>query len=295
MRSGRRSAVQWLAQPELSAVHATYVVATGAPCTDPKTEGLLVGPVTEVNNRLLSASLDVGRFWKSYLQERIELADPTQACVTALVDAGCGEMQVDQTAGAIKNRLHEARTLFLSRFPKISEQLDLRARPLRERWETLGEGLLRDVERQIWNNSPPDDFWPAKTTGWLVQPIRGGDGDCDSQNDRFWIEAMLTDADPGVPEVVRVAWLMTKLAIENHTRHRSSDTALVAPWQYASVPLVLSAAAEVELLRGDELPIARAMELWHFGDAKTAARVEAWWKDFKANPTPLPVALRKLT
>lgn len=297
-KSSRRATVRWSAASEFSAAWATFVVATSAPCTDPKTEALLITPVADINSRLLSASIDVSKFWNHYLDERLADEDLSNAATSALLAAGCNEMQLDQTAKTIANRLTDARAAFFGRYPKLSEQLDLRGRPLRERWDTYGEGLLRGVERQIWNNSPPEDWWTTRTIGWLTQPIVGGQGgigvDGDSSPGRFWVEAMLTDADPAVPEVLRVAWLMTSLAIENHTRGRSTDTGLMLPWQYASVPLVLAAAADVELVGGPELPIERAMAMWKFGDAATATKVAAWWRDFTANPQPLPVALRKL-
>ncbi len=248
-RGSRRSTIRWIAHPEFSAARAAYVVATGAPCNDPKTEALLIGPIADINDRLLSASIDVSAFWNDYVNQRFADSDLAEASTAALTKAGCNEMQLDQTAKIIKNRLGDARAAFLGRYPKLIEQLELRGRPLRERWDTYGEGLLREVERQIWNNSPPNDWWPTRTLACLVQPLVGGDGEYDSGSERFWIEAMLTDTDPAVPEVVRVAWLVTQIAIANHTRQRSGDTALLKPWQYASVPLVLAAAAEVELVR----------------------------------------------
>ncbi|MGB7327243.1 MAG: hypothetical protein WBD31_20370 [Rubripirellula sp.] len=297
-RGSRRAKVRWISTPELSVARAAYVVATGAPCSDAKTESLLIGPIADINDRLLSASIDVSAFWNHYFAGRFAESDLADATASALMAAGCNEMQLDQTAKVVKNRLGDVRTAFQSRYPKLTEQLDLRGRPLRERWDTYGEGLLREVERLIWKNSPPSDWWPTRTSAWLVQPLVGGDGGYGSggsdDGERFWIEAMLTDADPKVPEVVRVAWLVTQVAIANHSRQRSGETGLLTPWQYASVPLVLSAAAEVELVRGDELPIARAMELWNFGDPTAAARLTQWWKELVATPMPLPVALKKL-
>ncbi len=293
-RGSRRANIRWFAHPEFSAALAAYFVATGAPCTDAKLEAMLIGPLADINSRLMSASIDVGGFWRHYVAGRFGDLDIGEATAPALSLAGCNEMQLDQTAKIVKNRLGDARAAFMGRFPKLGEQLELRGRPLRERWDTYGEGLLREVEKQIWNNSPPADWWPTRTHGWLLQPMLGGAGDHDGSAERFWMEAMLTDVDPGVPEVLRVAWLVTQIAIDNHTRQRSGDTALRMPWRYASVPLVLSAAAEVELVRGDRLPIEKAMELWRFGDPATAAKVAAWWGDYKKSPAPLPIALRKL-
>ena len=72
--------IRWVADPELSAAHSAYVVATGAPCTDSKTEQLLVGPVTDINNRLLSSSIDVAVFWQHYLAGLLSGAETSEAC-----------------------------------------------------------------------------------------------------------------------------------------------------------------------------------------------------------------------
>jgi hypothetical protein len=290
----KQVAIRWSAHGELSAAHAAYVVATGARCTDPKTEALLIEPVTEVNNRLVSSSIDVGAFWQSYLVERLRDTEMNVACAMALMSSGCSELQVEQTTKAISGRLSDARLAFMQRFPKLAEQLELRARPLREKWDTYGPGLLRDVGRQIWDNSPPENWWMPRVQGWLVQPVRGGDGGFDVHSERFWIEAMLTDADPLVPEVLRIAWLVTRMAIERHIRERSGDLSLSRAWSLVSVPLVLTAAAELELIRGGDLPIARAMELWQIGDAQIAERLRQWWQQLRQTPQPLPVALKAL-
>jgi hypothetical protein len=286
--------IQWVAHAELSAAHAAYIVATGRPCTDPKTEQLLVAPVTDINSRLLSASMDVGTFWQRYLHELLEDAEIRRACTVALMSSGCSELQVEQTAKAFSHRLTDARLAFMQRFPKLSEQLELRAKPLRDKWDTVGPGLLRDVGQQIWKDSPPDDWWASRVTALMIQPMRGGDGGYDSYNDKFWIEAMLTDVDPAVPEVLRVAWLITGMAIDRYTREKSGGHTLSTPWSLVSVPLVLSAAANLDLIDRDRLPIPRAMQLWQLSDAGVSEKLSRWWDDFKRSSTPLPAALKVL-
>ncbi len=286
--------VRWIAHTELSAAHAAFVVATGARCTDQKTEQLLVDPVTDINNRLLSSSIDVSSFWQHYLSETMNGADVTRACTVALLASGCSELQIEQTTKAISHRMNSARQAFLQRFPKLAEQLELRARPLRDRWDTVGPGLLGEVGRLVWQESPPSDWWTQRIDALTVQPVRGGDGGFDAFRSTIWVEAMLTDVDPAVPEVLRVAWLITRMAIESYTRERSADQSLSTPWSLVSVPLVLSAARRLDIIGGSELPIHRAMELWQFSDAATAATLARWWDDYLDQPKPLPAALLAL-
>ncbi|MAI31374.1 MAG: hypothetical protein CMM07_06855 [Rhodopirellula sp.] len=286
--------IQWVAHPELSAAHAAYLVATRAPCNDPKTEQTLIQPVTEANNRLFSASVDVGQFWQQYLLQVLSDVPMEQACGVALLAAGANEMQVEQTSKAVANRLGDARLAFTNRYPKLAEQLDLRARPLRERWETYGPGLLNQVGKQIWGDRPPADWWMPQVTALMVQPMRGGDGGYDASGARLWLEAMLTDVDPRVPEVLRVAWLVTSMAIDNYARGTSGELSLMRPWSLVSVPLVLNAGRELELLRGEELPMNEAMKLWHFADEEVAATVSQWWAVQADSTAPLPARLKRL-
>lgn len=297
MSVARKVNIRWTADVEMSAAHAAYVVARGLPCVDQKMEQLMIGPVTEINSRLLASSIDVAAFWQRYLSETLDEVETAQACMLSLLSAGCSELQVEQTGKAVSNRLSDARRAFLRRFPKLGQQLELRAKPLRDRWQTYGPGLLREVERQIWQNSPPGDWWAPRLSVCLVQPVLGGDGGYDANSAKIWIEAMLTDVDPAVPEVLRVAWLITRMAIETHTRERSSDQSLARPWALASVPLVLTAAAELELISPGPPPVQRAMQLWQRSDVGAADVLSDWWSrsnEADTANTPLPLALKQL-
>ena len=292
------STIRWTPSSKLSEIHVAQTVAMGRQLTDRKTEQALVAPATQINQRLLSASLDVGEFWQRLFDETAFDSDNPRACEIALVAAGCSELQVEQTAKAISSRLGECRIAFHRRFPKLAEQLTLRSQPLRERWATVGPGMLNGITKQVWGGPAPRDWWPTRIEGLMVQPIRGGAGGYDIDTAQFWMEAMLTDVDPAVPEVLRVAWLVTRLATESHTRGTAAgETSL--PWGIGSVPLVLSAAAELDLLQTSSLPIARAVEIWHLGDAVVGQIAQQWWNQWQASKTtrgnsPLPVALADL-
>ena len=296
--------VRWTPHPRLSAIHAAYVIASGGESVDPPCQRLLLGPVTELNDRLLSASVDVRLFWRRLIQETA--ADRSlperpggdrideRACEIALTAAGVSEFQLEATAQAVARRIGECRSAFYSRFPKLADQLRLRSGPLKERWETYGPGLLHAVARRIWDGDPPPDWWPPRFEALLLQPIRGGAGDFDAEGQRFWLEAMLTDAEPTVPEVLRVAWLMTRIAIETHTREKSGERSVSLPWSFGSVPILLAAAGDLELVADAMGSIPTAMRLWQLGDDAVAATVVHWWRRQSADPRPLPIALQSL-
>ncbi|MCG8651604.1 MAG: hypothetical protein MI861_17310, partial [Pirellulales bacterium] len=269
-------------------------VATGASCVDAKTEQLLVEHVAGINTRLISASMDVREFWHRYRGEIADHDDHGRACAAALLAAGCSEFQIEQTSKAISSLLSDCRIAFQHRFPKLAEQLQLRARPLQERWETFGPGLLGDVQKQIWRDAPPSNWWPSRAKGLLIQPIRGGDGGVLPETNKFWIEAVLTDVDPMVTEVLRVAWLVTRLAVASHFNEIDGGPNLVSAWTLASVALVLQAGLELELVRTTDLPIVNAVRHWRLSDEAVGEKLHAWWQQTRQAQTPLPMALQEL-
>lgn len=286
--------VKWRAQPRLSAIHAAYVVATSRRCSDVKTEAAIAPAVTEINQRLLSASLDIAAFWQRLMIEAAADQEDRVACEIAVRASGCSELQLDSTTAAVVNRIGECRVVIAGHFPKLNEQLALRGRPLIERYDAYGPGLLRGVADFVWDNSPPKDWWPPRFDGVLVQPMLGGDGGYDADGQRFWIEAMLTDVDPKVPEYLRIVYLLTSAAIDLHTRGKSGEHSISLPWSLAAVPIVLTVAAELGLIAADPLPIETACRLWHLGDSTTAQTVAAWWIPQRPSRPPLPVALKAL-
>lgn len=312
----KKSNIRFQPAVDLSVVHAAFVVATGGVCSDPKTEQSLVGPTSEINTRLLSSTADIRAFWSALFASVSAGIPARQACEPALITAGCNELQVDQTAAAVASRLDECRIAFHGRFPKLGDQLVLRAGPLKDRWQTYGPGLLIETARKIWASAPPDNWWPATIDCLLVQPVRGGDGGFDSGQSRVWIEAMLTDADPTVSELFRLAFWITQVAVGRHldatlgrapspspmppelmqpegfgsgTHRRSS-----LPWRLGCVPVVLAAGAELDLFRSSTLPIKTAIQLWRLGDEAVGQVVDKWWEQWGHSGAAMPVALKAL-
>ncbi|TWT93758.1 hypothetical protein [Stieleria varia] len=287
------SQVQFKPSVDLSAIHAAYVVATGAACTDERTENLLVKPAAELNTRLLSSSIDIPMFWHSLYAAYAAGESEQTACESALSAGGCSELQLEQTGKAVARLVAECTGKFKKRFPKLEAQLELRANPLKTKWETCGPGLLIQSAALIWDSTPPTGWWPAKIHGWLVQPIRGGDGQFDAKTQRFWIEAMLTDGDPRIPEVLRVGWLVTQLAIARNSGTKVADSSGRMPWGLGTIPIVLAAGAELDLVHGP-LPIADTVRWWRMGDDAIAKILIDWWGQWRQTKTSMPVALKAL-
>jgi len=283
----------------LSGIHAARVVASGN-CIDAATEKALAGPVAQLNQRLISQSIDVAIFWPALIREVARNKDGSggkvsdqASCEQALIAAGISEFQSEQTSRAVAHLLGQCREAFATRYPKLRDQLQLRAGPLRQSWETVGPGMLRSISKRIWSGDPPDDWWPARVEGHLVQPMRGGDGNIAGEK-RFWIEAMLTDADPALPEVLRIAFLVTRMAIEAHVRQRSGDVLSSLPWTEAACVVVLDTAAEFGLVSAADPPLDAAVARWLRGDTWSAEVLRSWADQWHQTKAAMPVALKAL-
>ncbi|MCD0461661.1 hypothetical protein [Roseiconus lacunae] len=307
----KKSNLRFQTANELSVIHASYVVGTGARCTDQATEEKLAPPTSQINTRLASSMIDVSRFWSALFAE-VAAGNPIRvSCEAALSAAGCSELQIESTAAALCSQLDDCRIALSGRFPKLQEQLKLRAGPLRDRWQTYGPGLLIESAKLIWHSAPPEQWWPENVDCLLVQPFRGGDGGFDSGSKRIWIEAMLTDPDPVVTEVIRLAYLTTQVAIGQHLEQSLGPGGLqsdqpegfgsgtlrqsLLPWDLGTVPIVLKAAKNLGLHTQHDLPVQKTIELWRLGDGEVASVVASWWQQWGDRDVAMPVSLKALS
>lgn len=248
--------------------------------------------ISDLHTRLIASSVDVADFWDSWSDAIVAGDESNVAISEAMSHAGGTFLQSDSTTGGIARRVRELWVSTQSMYPKLGQQLPLRTGPIRSQWDTYGPGILKNIERQIWKSDPPSDWWPTQINVRMVHPIRGGGGDICGDGRSFWIEAMLTDSDPAIPEVLRMAWLACRVAIDTHLRSRSGVVELRRGWSWASVPLVLTAAAEIGVTP-QPISIGSAMQHWKFSDPAIARRVETWWND-RDESVPMPVRLRGL-
>jgi len=144
-------------------------------------------------------------------------------------------------------------------FPKLLEQLPLRARPLQEQWLGFGPGLLAHLGRLTQKN-----LLVAEARVVLLQPVLGGDGVAHVDQNLVHIEAVLTNPMVELPEVVRLAWLLSQLHLDLplHSEAIGSGVlARIAP--LAMLPPILAAAEVIELSKCNESVAELAIEHWH--------------------------------
>ncbi len=295
---------------------------------DPVAGTAFIRESQRVTDRLISSTVDENLFWEQLSDELVSSgsdAPLTPAlCEVALLRSGHSQLQSDQTAAAIHRSLDSCRRLLANDQPRLADQLRLRYAPLKQAYEAYGPGLLRSVGKQIWNGSPPKNWWPGRVTVHAVQPLQTGAAGRSSCQGSVWIEAVLTDISPTVPEWLRLAYQLTQMAIDTHTRTHASGgsdgkqageakSATELPWTLGVIPLIFDRAADAGTIATNPLPIATAMELGWASDDSVAAHLatrgamtdgncgdladvlDRWWCDVGRTSHAFPIALKDLS
>ncbi len=205
-----------------------------------------------------AAPFDTARFWSllvghsAIIDSNTELA---QAVVRKAAIRVGDRTAISQLAGFVS----DIEAAYNQLFPKFLEQLPLRARPLQEHWLGFGSGLLAHLGRLTQK-----DLLVSEARVVLLQPILGGAGVAHIDLNLVRIEAVLTNPMVELPEVVRLAWLLSQLQLDLPIH---SDTiganllARLAP--LAMLPPILAAAEVMELSKCDESVAELAIEQWH--------------------------------
>ncbi|SMP47181.1 hypothetical protein SAMN06265222_102257 [Neorhodopirellula lusitana] len=274
--------------------------------------------------RLVSASLEPSAFWSHLVDDLVSHSgdEPLtpQICEVALLRAGHSQLQSEQTAAAVFRSLDTCRITLAGELPRMAEQLRLRYAPLKQAFEAYGPGMLRSIGNQIWNGAPPKGWWPNKVTVHAVQPLQSGAAGHSPHQSAVWIEAVLTDISPKVPEWLRLVYHLSELAIDTHTRTHASNSGIDTsgkssstelPWSLGIVPLVLDQAIDrgllpTGLLPDGQMPIDEAIRLWRssdtfenllgpgIDDASLALLIQEWWLEVGMHTKAFPIALKEL-
>ena len=317
---------RWIASTSLSVVRG--IVATGTPPgsgpaggepiklpgVDASTTAALHQRGLQLDRRLVDASVRTHRFYTELIDD-LTAADvdamPSAAAIeSVLLRCGVSVLAIDPLAASVHRDLDAAANSLTAAVPRLSEQLRLRMGPLRSGFDSYGPGVLRSVGRTIWNGPEPADWWPKTVTVHGVMPWRGGASDAHPADPSVWIEAMLTDRDPRVPEWMRLAFQVLRVAAGRHTGTGSQAgdpaAAQTLPWSVGMIPVLIdaaSAAGAIPPLQEDDFAsaVATALQLWRrpaageqLGDQTLANRLAQWWWSIREVPSPFPKKLQAL-
>jgi len=295
--------LRWTTGERLTPIHAASCFALGTRSVDDSIARGIAAPMAELNSRLAAADIDFAVFWQRLVTAAAAGESDIEACSSSLIAAGCSSLSTDATGNAIASQIADIRLIYSERYPKLAEQLALRGRPIREQWDGYGAGLLKRIGKLTHPS-----FLPKSIAVQLISPYRGGDGGLDASAARIWIEAVLANPIPEIPEVLRVAWLVAQVGMIEAVSAGPEDSRgdpLVSPVRLprvaalATLALTLEAASYLELITTPaetlSLIFVKAADAWRLHeDSESLDLLKHWWKQFQDLQTPPPVALKAL-
>ena len=283
--------LQWTFQRRLSAYHTGWCIA----CY-PQLTATLPADLLRAGSELARVAQQVSGESAHVWDQLLTLAVPVDstACLAERVATRVGRAgSVWQTH--LASVLTDMQQQFDRAYPDYDREMPLRTGPLRQLWDGFGAGLLRQVERLT---GQPLMVEQAEVV--LVQPILAGMGYAHLATNRIHLEALLTHADPQLPEALRMAWLLSQLDLERPIySERIHGRRLRFVAGLAMLPPVLHAGQELELCHASSDLVEQAIRVWRIDvgqhpPAAAAAVVSGWWETVLATRPSWPIALTGL-
>lgn len=287
--------LRWIASTRASWAHAAAAIAGGKSLADAQVSEQLAAPVATLLRWLDEQGVPM-MFWEHLPALAAGIVRNDELATVALTKT-IGRARAEVLANWLSALLREVELPWLRLFPDLTDQLALRAQPLREQWDARGPGILR-----TFGNLTEVGLLIEEADVVLVQPVLGGGGAAQSAYNSVRFEAVLANPLPELPEVVRLAWLLAQLNLDQPAYRELLSLTVTARradeiCALAVLPPLLTAAQEVELAAMAPSTLRLAIHRWA-GAAKdvdsVAENLLAWWETYRGNRPPFAVALRAL-
>lgn len=285
--------IRWKPHALASFLHAADAMGRGVPLADSRLAEALRTPAEFLAGEIAAAGLPAARFWRQLLALSAEIQGTRMLTETAVAKtigrAGRFEAVVSALAAAIAAIEAAGRAAL----PDLTEELELRERPLREQWEARGPGLLFQLA-----NLTDERLLPESCTVVLVHPALGGAGEAHLTANQVRIEAVLANPHAELPEVVRLGWLIGQLQLDLPIfSEQIHPDRLPHIARLALLPPILTAAETVELAAFNPHTLQLAVNAWRLtvpADLEPVQLLMQWWQTCQETQAPWPVALAAL-
>jgi len=277
--------LRWVASASASALHAARELLHGQTLLDADLNAALTEPAEELAAELVRRGLKAEEVLAHLIPLSSGIGGNLQLAETALLKVA-GRTGRSDAAAALARVISQCEAAYFSAHPEAADELALRLGPLREQWEARGPGLLWCASRLT---EPGLFLEQAEVIG--VEPVRGGGGYAHPNYNSVRIEAVLANPHGDLPEIVRLAWLLAQLQLDLPVFQGElpRDRAF-ALGSLAFVPVIVAAAAEVELVRHVESATETAVAVWTPLKADPATLLD-WWETYRASSLPWQAAM----
>jgi hypothetical protein len=286
----------WTPSASASALHAAESIHLHrAKLTDRRIENAIGTYAINLGNWIeQNATQDKSLFWRT-LVGHAAILDSNHLLAEAVIRKSSVRLSTDTATMQLAGFLDDIEAAYNQLFPKLLEQLPIRARPLQEHWLGFGQGLLSQLGRLSEKELLVDE---ARIV--LLQPALGGSGVSHAENNLVRVEAVLTNPLTELPEVVRLAWLVSQLNLDLPVHGDILGGSLVnrlAP--LVMLPPVLAAAEVMELSKCNESLVELAIEHWHIPVPRdldvhqtVAPTMMDWWETYLQTRPKWSVAMQ---
>jgi hypothetical protein len=284
--------LRWKVSASATCLHAAACQAAGVPKANAELATALDAAAEALVAELLSAGWPLQEALHALAGLASEVGNNRQLVsrAAARLNPTCGD---DATLVRLAGAISDLEAAMRRAQPQLEEEMAVRIGPIREQWEARGPGMLSEVSRLA-----DEAAVPAAAEIVLVAPYAGGHGLAHAAHNRVTFEAVLVNPIAELPEVVRLAWLISQL---NSDLPRYSDVLPAGRSRllmaFATIPPVLAAAEAVELARYSEATLSLALSAWRLpGETPDliAAKLSSWWDAWLNLPKSWPVAMAAL-
>lgn len=251
--------IRWTPNASVSALHAAdFAVRFPDQFVDQSVLAAFQKEAAELNRQIESvAGANASSVWSTLIATAAEI-ESNHELASAVLRKSVGDTSPNAVS-FLSGKITEIEAAFKQLFPKFSDQILFRIRPLQEQWLGFGNGLMAHLGRLTEKEILAEDVRVIP-----VQPVVGGAGVAHLNANLVRIEAVLTNPMAELPEVVRLAWLVSQVHLDLPRFSEmmgAADLSKVAP--LAMLPPVLAASQVLEQSRCTSEMSAMAIQHWH--------------------------------
>ena len=285
--------LEWVTNHLANCCYAAEGIARGLPLVDSRLAEPFADAVQAVRKEIAILQVPSRPFWSNLLAYSHQTDDRQSLVRTTLRKTIGVERTSEASVVALGHCLRDLESAARQGLPQMLDDLTHRVRPLQEHWEARGPGMLHEIGRLT-----DERLVAERAVVVAVHPVFGGGGNASLTTNTVRIEAVLTNVIDGLPEVVRLGWLLAQL---NHElpifsdRVHGSRLPLIA--QLAMLPAILQASECVELSQLTPFTIGEALPAWQIevaADKDIAATLLAWWNTYLDTKPAWGIALAAL-
>jgi hypothetical protein len=249
--------MRWLPGGLASCFHAVAALLFEQPLAEPALAEALRAPAESLRAALADERIAPASFLAHLIPLTVGTGSLHQLAEVALIKI-LGRARATPRVSRFGGLLSDLIAAFSSVLPHCAERLTALLPALQGLWHAEGIGILGGI---VSGTEPGVLVSEATIVG--IHPALGGGGTAYLPYNVACIEAVAVDPITDLPEIVRLAWLVSMLNLDLpiYSEHIHADRQYLVAGM-AMIPIALTAAEGVGLARCAELTVSKAVEAW---------------------------------